>query len=56
VVQRPDAKAFKPNEETDPNFSEALKQAKEMGLDILCFDCYTSENEIFIKGQIPKVF
>lgn len=56
VVQRPDAKVFKPNEETDKAFSKALKEAKDMGIDILCFDCYTSENEIFIKGQIPKAF
>ncbi len=56
VVQRPDTKAFKPNEETDPKFSKALKEAKDMGIDILCFYCHTSENEIFIKGQIPKAF
>ncbi len=56
VVQRPDAKVFKPNEETDPHFSKALIEAKEMGIDILCFDCHTKEDEIFIKGQIPKAF
>ncbi|GAB6078212.1 DNA/RNA nuclease SfsA [Hydrogenobaculum acidophilum] len=56
VVQRPDAKVFKPNEETDPAFSKALKEAKDIGIDILCVDCYTSENEIFIKGEIPKAF
>jgi len=56
VIQRPDSNVFKPNEETDPSFSKALKEAKEIGIDILCLDCHTSENEIFIKGQIPKAF
>ncbi|MEM3845339.1 MAG: DNA/RNA nuclease SfsA [Candidatus Parvarchaeota archaeon] len=56
VVQRPDAKCFKPNYEMDIFFSKELLRAKELGVEILCFDCYTSADEIYIRGEIPTAF
>ncbi len=56
VIQRPDSKAFKPNKETDKEFSKSLLEAKNMGLNILCFDCYTSSSEIYIRGSVDMAF
>lgn len=56
VVQRPDAKAFSPNYETDEAFSKSLIEAKNMGVNIICFDCHTSSDEIYIRGEISLAF
>lgn len=56
VIQRPDAKGFTPNYETDKDFSKSLIEAKNMGLNILCFDCYTSSKEIYIRGEVSLGF
>jgi sugar fermentation stimulation protein A len=37
VVQRPDARAFRPNDETDPRFGDALRRAHEAGVEVYAY-------------------
>lgn len=52
VVQMENVKYFTPNSKTHPEFAEALKKAKEYGVDIICYDCKVSENTLDINNQI----
>ena len=48
VVQTEKAKYFTPNKRTHPEFAEALKTAKDNGVNILCLNCHVTENSIDI--------
>lgn len=52
LVQMDEAKYFRPNWEMDKKFSEALKSAKEIGVDIFAYTCFVKEDEISIKEEI----
>ncbi len=39
VVQRPDARLFRPNDKTDPMFGEALRRASDLGVETLAYGC-----------------
>ncbi len=53
VVQMDNVQYFEPNYETHPEFSQALKQADENGVNILAFQCNVTPESITIKNQIP---
>ena len=53
VIQMTGITAFTPNSETHPEFSQALKQADENGVNILAFQCNVTPESITIKNQIP---
>ena len=53
IVQRPDAHAFGPHPEADPEFAQALRQAIEAGVAVLACRCRVSEREIAIDAFIP---
>lgn len=55
LVQMENAKCFKPNWEMDKAFSEALKTAKDKGVDVMAYTCYVQENEIKIKEAIDVI-
>lgn len=55
VVQMKNVGSFSPNEETDPAFASALRNAAENGVKILCYDCLVTENEMIIKDEIPVI-
>lgn len=55
VVQMKNVGSFSPNEETDPAFAKALRNAAENGVKILCYDCLVTENEMIIKDEIPVI-
>ena len=48
VVQAEKAEYFTPNKRTHPEFAEALKTARDKGVNILCLNCHVTENSIDI--------
>ncbi len=52
VVQREDAIRFSPDDETDPVFGEAVRQAMCQGLEAFAFKCHISLKEVRITEQI----
>ncbi len=55
VVQRGDAVSFRPRDETDPAFGEALRRAATAGVQVLAYRCRVTEEEIVLDGSIPVV-
>jgi sugar fermentation stimulation protein A len=53
VVQRSDARHFKPHRQADPVFAKNLQQAAEASVRILAYNCHVSMNSISFQGQIP---
>ena len=53
VVQRPDARAFGPHTEADPDFARTLRQALLAGVGVLACRCHVSEDEIALDAFIP---
>lgn len=52
LVQMEEADFFRPNSEMDKKFADALKMAKDNGVDIYAYTCFVKENEISIKEPI----
>ena len=46
LVQMKGVHAFSPNAETDPAFAAALRDARDAGVEILCYDCFVTEESI----------
>jgi sugar fermentation stimulation protein A len=46
VVQREDAVRFRPNDETDPEFGVALREAADAGVRVLCLRCRVDEEGV----------
>ncbi|QSX08848.1 DNA/RNA nuclease SfsA [Alkalibacter rhizosphaerae] len=44
---------FEPNDETDPKFGEALRHARNMGVEILCYDTLVARDAIVLDRPIP---
>lgn len=55
VVQRDDAGSVSPNDESDPDFGIALREAVEVGVEAYAFRCTVSIEEVTISDQIPVV-
>lgn len=53
VVQRPDARRFRPHEATDPTFAETLRAAQRAGVLVLAYRCAVSPEEIRIEASLP---
>lgn len=53
VVQRPDARSFRPNHQADPEFAEALTVASEAGVEIRAYSCDVSMEAISLGNEIP---
>ena len=52
VIQGEGAKSFAPNEEKDPEFSKALRMAKEEGVSILCYECEVGRDFMKISKEV----
>ncbi len=52
VVQREDAVRFRPNDETDPEFGRALRQAADVGVRVLCVRCQVNEDGVEVVGEV----
>lgn len=53
VVQRPDARSFRPHRLADPEFAEALSLASEAGVEIRAYKCQVSLDAISLANEIP---
>ena len=53
VIQRPDARCFRPYFEADPDFSEGLIQAAAAGVEVRAFTCQVSRQAISLADEIP---
>ena len=49
VIQMPDVKYLKPNDDTDPAFAAALREAAENGVAVLAMDCAVMEDTMAIR-------
>lgn len=52
VVQMKDVLYFMPNDDMHKEFGQALRLAKEQGVEILAFDCFVTEDSIEICDQV----
>lgn len=53
VVQMKDVKFFEPNNATQPEFGEALKEAAKNGVHLMAVDCLVDENQLEIRDFVP---
>jgi sugar fermentation stimulation protein A len=53
VVQRSDATAFHPNDETDPAFGKAVRKACQAGVKVLAYKCRVTPEKIELAEAIP---
>lgn len=53
VIQMKQVELFQPNDRTDPAFGDALRNAKEKGVGILCFDSIITPDSIILDQPIP---
>lgn len=56
LIQMPDIKYFRPNEEMDPKFSETLIKAKEGGVNILAYNCRVTKDQIELANRVELLF
>ena len=55
LIQLEEVKSFKPNDVTDPKFAEALRYAKDNGVDILAYNCKVAEDSIELNERIEII-
>ena len=53
VVQMKGVTKFLPNEETDPEFAKALREASQKGVHILAMDCVVTPDSMTIDQKVP---
>ena len=53
VIQMSDAQYLHPNDETDPDFSEALRQAQRAGVTLLAMDCEVKPDSMILRKPVP---
>ena len=53
VIQMADAEDFSPNDETDPDFGVALRQAAEAGVEIAAWCCRVTPGSIALDRPVP---
>ena len=52
VIQMADVKYLHPNDETDPNFGKALRDAAEAGVTVIAMDCHITEDTMIIQRPV----
>lgn len=55
LIQIEDVKSFSPNEDTDPKFSDALRLAKENGVDIFAYSSIVTEDGITLDKPVDII-
>jgi sugar fermentation stimulation protein A len=53
VVQRGDAEAFAPHDESDPRFGEMLREVVRDGVEAYAYNCQVSLEEVVLDGRVP---
>ena len=52
VIQMDDVRYFEPNRATDPEFADALKEAKDAGVNILAYTCNVTPDSMTLKDPV----
>lgn len=52
VIQMDDVRYFEPNRATDPQFADALKEAKDAGVHILAYSCSVTPDSMILKDPV----
>lgn len=55
VIQMKEIAHFEPNYITHSEFGQALKEAKEVGVNIMAIDCYVTEEEVIAGEFVPVI-
>jgi len=55
VIQMADVNYLHPNDATDPEFGNALREAAENGVTVLAVDCTVTEDTMEIRNPVPVV-
>ena len=55
LIQHPSINGFTPNWRTDPKFSQTLKTAAEVGVDIIAYKCKVNLEEVTLESPLPIV-
>ncbi len=53
VIQMEDVQYLHPNDGTDPEFAEALRQAEMAGVKVLAMDCTVTEHTMQLRREVP---
>ncbi len=53
VIQMEDVRYLHPNDQTDPAFGQALRQAREAGVQILAMDCAVTPASMVLRSPVP---
>ncbi|MBN1659082.1 MAG: DNA/RNA nuclease SfsA [Anaerolineae bacterium] len=53
VVQRDDARGLRPQDETDPEFGQALREAAARGVEIYAYGCRVEPGRVEIVRPLP---
>ena len=53
VIQMADVKYLHPNDTTDPQFGEALREAANAGVTVLAMDCAVTHDSMTIRRPVP---
>lgn len=56
VIQMKGVKYFTPNRKTHAAFADALRRAKELGVNILAYDCKVIKDSIELANEVPVIF
>lgn len=56
VVQMEGIRDVSPNDETHPQFGEALAKAQKAGVKILAYDCFVAPDSLEVKGPVGFTF
>ena len=56
IVQMRGVLSFSPNTIMHPGFTEALNDAKNHGVHILCYDCEVDEGALTFGDPVPVIF
>ena len=53
VIQMENAQCLRPNDATDPEFGEALRQAERAGVRLLAMDCRVTPDSMTLRKAVP---
>jgi sugar fermentation stimulation protein A len=53
VLQRQDAEAFGPHDESDPRFGETLREVVQDGVEAYAYNCRVSPEEVVLNERVP---
>ena len=55
VIQMENVCSIHPNDDTDPAFGKALREAAKAGVTVLAMDCHVTENSMTIRQAVPVI-